>query len=762
MNQKEIVSSDQLFIEVDEELINLFTDPLAMSFFDNARITTCGHTFSANMLSTWFDTKNKHNKSNICSCPLCKKPLRYNIGIEDDEFLYDIKPDLAIQALGRIIKAVDGSTVEKFPINESFINIFVDPISLDLITHPVIATCCGTLHDNSSFSGTVRKCGTCDKQNIAVVEHFTVKSILQWMATKNIDLAPHYVNLKPSFYAALMANDLKQVGLLIDKMDILAEVPLIGSDNALHISIRNGLDEMVKLLARRSVNLDKRDSNGYPPICLAVQYNRVNIVDMLLIEGVDPERETIPDGNLSAPQLAQQLGLTEIIVLFYEYYYPPDENPQYPLAVELFNRYNSWGIGQFTLYLDELKNNNSWQWQEIICGLVYQSTLLVHLQHQIEVMEELVKYATYYERGLILIQACEKNLRPLVQLLFKWGCDINAFSATGMRAIFAAIQQNDLELFKWLTYQDTLQLNTKYQNMTPLQYAISLKRIAFVEILLQLNINVNELDVNGNCPLHHAVWSREKELVKLLLHHPEINVDLCTKATRKTAVQLANDLQLDDILVLFTEPVVCLARLKHFVRLRMLKDSVQILVEVYKNFHDKVLIENLCLIELQDMAYYPKICKSLLPQITDDITQKKEIDLFVKLILASSTLDFSHINGLYQKKYYYYLTIALALGKRIENECFNDKLLTLRGELYKNLMEYVHELKDNNPRLAQDILLITLTGHNALGYVFKKEKRFLELEGAKKIRDSLSQYYDIYFRKNDNQVNLTKSLSQLF
>ena len=116
-------------------------------------------------------------------------------------------------------------------------------------------------------------------------------------------------------------------------------------------------------------------------------------------------------------------------------------------------------------------------------------------------------------------------------------------------ALYCAIITNHIEiielLLKYAKEKERNILNLKYgstedeNNSTPLHLAARFGRKEIVKILVkQPNIEINARDSNKNTPLHNAAILGNKETVELLLNHPDLQINLKNK-NEKTALDMA-------------------------------------------------------------------------------------------------------------------------------------------------------------------------------------------------------------------------------
>lgn len=104
-------------------------------------------------------------------------------------------------------------------------------------------------------------------------------------------------------------------------------------------------------------------------------------------------------------------------------------------------------------------------------------------------LEQRIVFLESLETGYnALLDACERDLTDVATLIMDNGrCDINAVD--------------------------------KEQKWTPLMHAITNNNELVTKRLLEKHSDFNNMDIEGNTPLHLAVMNENENLIKLLLKH---------------------------------------------------------------------------------------------------------------------------------------------------------------------------------------------------------------------------------------------------
>jgi len=156
------------------------------------------------------------------------------------------------------------------------------------------------------------------------------------------------------------------------------------------------------------------------------------------------------------------------------------------------------------------------------------------------------------EQGNYLISyAILYNIPEVVKLLLDKGAIIDIYNPLdGKPIIYIPIQFNYIEVFKILIQHDknigtSIMKIRDTNNNVPLHYAIKLKNIDIVKILLDKGVDLNVSDKNGLNEFHHAVYSRKIKICELLINAGS-NINSITNKGQ-TALHIACDLDLFDI-----------------------------------------------------------------------------------------------------------------------------------------------------------------------------------------------------------------------
>ena len=115
--------------------------------------------------------------------------------------------------------------------------------------------------------------------------------------------------------------------------------------------------------------------------------------------------------------------------------------------------------------------------------------------------------------------AIENNHIDLVKFLLAQNADINMRNYSGNTPFHTAIENNHIEIVEFLLDQNA-DINIKnYAGNKPLHIATSNKHRDITHLLLNHGANINEIDNRGNTLLHRATPGNQIDIVQFLLDH---------------------------------------------------------------------------------------------------------------------------------------------------------------------------------------------------------------------------------------------------
>lgn len=117
--------------------------------------------------------------------------------------------------------------------------------------------------------------------------------------------------------------------------------------------------------------------------------------------------------------------------------------------------------------------------------------------------------------------------------------DFEMADANGETALFEALYQKDMEMVTFLVEECAADIeHREEQDRTPLYYACSVGELPFARYLISKGADVNALTSMGRTALTKAAWNGEHEMVKALVEHPNVDLQVCDSQGR-TALHMA-------------------------------------------------------------------------------------------------------------------------------------------------------------------------------------------------------------------------------
>lgn len=161
MNQKEVVNPSHPSIQLNDDIIKLFTDVITFDVIEDACLTRCGHSFSRNTISNWLTSNT--------TCPICKAQIASSSLISD--------PSLKIL----IAEFTRQNTFETkvLYVNNDIKALLLKPVTKTFIDKPVITTCCGKLYDAQQAVTNILSQPCCENSSKTLVVHYALKQLFE-------------------------------------------------------------------------------------------------------------------------------------------------------------------------------------------------------------------------------------------------------------------------------------------------------------------------------------------------------------------------------------------------------------------------------------------------------------------------------------------------------------------------------------------------------------------------------------------------------
>jgi ankyrin repeat protein len=114
--------------------------------------------------------------------------------------------------------------------------------------------------------------------------------------------------------------------------------------------------------------------------------------------------------------------------------------------------------------------------------------------------------------------ASQLGYKELVKLLIRHGADMNYRNLLGLGAIHLAVSRGHLPIVQFLVHQG-VDLDQKPESFSPLHVSALVGRMECFEYLIEVGLNIDLQNGQGNTPLHLSCFEGEFPIAKLLLEH---------------------------------------------------------------------------------------------------------------------------------------------------------------------------------------------------------------------------------------------------
>ncbi len=289
-----------------------------------------------------------------------------------------------------------------------------------------------------------------------------------------------------------------------------------GYDSSIHTAVINGDTAKVqKLIADAHVALDESGSQGLTPVGLAMAYNKLSILELLLKQGNRSQEKygTSDVYTVLFDMLNKEKNLSPLLQILKKYPSFFDAQTAIVKAVELEN----------TSILFEIIKN----FPEINIQKVYteggDSLLILALEqkdanllHALLAKNIDIHGKTAHGWTPLMVAAWAQNTEGVRQLLAR-GAEVDAKNEEGFTALNHAVMHGNLEIVKLLIQAKATINHHGNDGETPLMVATLTQNIAHVRLLLEHGAAVNAKNNDGLTALHHAVIQNNIEIAALLV-----------------------------------------------------------------------------------------------------------------------------------------------------------------------------------------------------------------------------------------------------
>lgn len=329
-----------------------------------------------------------------------------------------------------------------------------------------------------------------DNDNLEYVKNYMINNPNSNIIDINGDSLLHYaINLNPNkyiVYEMLNKNDIRvlpqrimsegRLSICKFLLNYYKNVKNKNGDSALHYAVQtNGNIEGIKLLLDNGMDIKERSKWGQCALVLMVEfYHDEADIQFMLKNAKDIDLET-NELLLGSAVRYNNIVMARLI-----------------LNKNLHNEYQ---------YLLEMAINNG------CCEIVE-----MLLTKNVNILAEDESNYTFLHKSV------EKNHIDLTKLLVNY-LDVNSSSVNGIRPLYYAVLNNNLEMVQFLLDNKADVNTTPWNKVTSLIFAVEKNNIELTLLLLKYNADVNLRDREKNSALDYALNNKNIELVRLLLEN---------------------------------------------------------------------------------------------------------------------------------------------------------------------------------------------------------------------------------------------------
>lgn len=296
-------------------------------------------------------------------------------------------------------------------------------------------------------------------------------------------------------YAACKNNDLNQVKLILERTpNELDQRVGLQNETALHVAVRYGFEEIVKVLLNHQASLETVDIHRKTPLHIAVEYQHEALVDLLIKNEAPLDKQD--DKRMMPISIAMDQGYESIINrLLKEPLAKPYVNKNHPIYLAIKNKTHL--LKTILEAIPCTEENPHWYKESInfAIRLHNKEALSILLQSNYRSNVKLALYTSIhygFEEGVSLMLS---NFEYRYILLM------------GKTPLYAAIEKGSIPIIKHLL-QAGFSLIKPCPYGTPIERAYSLVNWELLEWLLNQDVSLIRVSFeNQTSPLHLTILS---------------------------------------------------------------------------------------------------------------------------------------------------------------------------------------------------------------------------------------------------------------
>ena len=490
-------------------------------------------------------------------------------------------------------------------------------------------------------------------------------------------------------------------------------------------------DQVYKLIKERKItDLDIRDSNYNYFVHLIINYNKIELVELILklateeslnirIDNIDIDGRTILYNCIKYNYL-------DIIKLLLKY-------NSTNIGIDIFNMKDRLGLT--ALHYSVIFNNIesfkillSYKADPYIIsnegGNVFVIALMYKRTSMIEYLLELnynVNFTLTNGETLLHIATTHNNVY-IINKLLESNINLNKSSELGLSVLHQSIILNNFDLFKKLLNKNVNYNRPDFYGNTPLHYILFDKRIEYLEKLMEkTDIRFNISNINGEIPLHVLLDSEVilDDLDSTILNKIILESDLNTQNNQGVTclMKIINEnllKQLRSLIVL--KPLNFFIEDNNFNNIKLTDEIIEVLVESYYNQikinKNELLIDWEVWCSTDSFDKLKTIIKGINGDNSEKLCKGKIKDVIVKDRISMprlSNININFDNGIFVNNCHYTGTpIDILFGLILLNKDFKakglnvvlDYPLTINNNLetyYKKIgLDYPYKLDFSN------------------------------------------------------------------
>ncbi|VDH97104.1 CDK inhibitor PHO81 [Mytilus galloprovincialis] len=299
---------------------------------------------------------------------------------------------------------------------------------------------------------------------------------------------------------------------MIDEKDANGNVPL-------HLACMYGRLDIVELLAVNGQNIHMLNYEEISPFFYACEKNHISVVNYMikLPDAVGIINKTYTSEHRTVLHIACLKGFTELTRILLNHHANVDKQDKNELTpLHLACRYGKWDTASLLLKfranvnaLDELERTPMYY----SCTANHKDIVELLIQNKADIDKS-------SSNGLTpLHAACGKENIDIVKLLIEKGSDVDAQEKTGERPLHLACRKGNEQTVK-LLIDNKASINAKTINkMTPFHEACKNGHTNVVDILLKKNVKYNHKNNQGWTGLFFSCENGNNDVVDMILKY---------------------------------------------------------------------------------------------------------------------------------------------------------------------------------------------------------------------------------------------------